>query len=99
MILRFGIDINADEVLDDEEEQSRLSICFESLHSGRITDQNSGAVDSFSANCQAMVATDEEVYFSMSDAVYGCELWAARGESVVRLSDINNGGDALPGEI
>ena len=44
-----------------------------------------------------MVATDEEVYFSMSDAVYGCELWAARGESVVRLSDINNGGDALPG--
>ena len=96
-ILRFGIDINADEVLDDEEEQSRLSICFESLHSGRITDQNSGAADSFSANCQAMVATDEEVYFSMSDAVYGCELWAARGESVVRLSDINNGGDALPG--
>tara|TARA_B100001564_G_scaffold343049_1_gene339236 strand:+ start:602 stop:2464 length:1863 start_codon:yes stop_codon:yes gene_type:complete len=96
-ILRFGIDTNADEFLDDDEEQSRLSICADSLQLGRITDQNNGVADSFSANCQTMIAMDDEVYFSMSDAVYGCELWAARGESVVRLSDINNGGDALPG--
>ena len=97
VIFEFGIDEDADSVLNRSETESSLSICFEALQSNRITDAVPNAGSSFSANCNTFGATNDVLFFTMIDS-FGCELWASRGLNPVRLSDINSGGDSEPGK-
>ncbi len=98
VIFEFGIDDDADSLLNQNETDSSLSICFETLQSNRITDNVANAGNSFSANCQNFASMNDVLYFSSYDIAFGCELWASRGLNPVRLSEINSGGDSEPGK-
>jgi len=97
VIFEFGIDDDADSLLNKSETDSSLSICFEALQSNRITDAVPNAGSSFSANCNTFATINDVLFFTMIDS-FGCELWASRGLNPVRLSDINSGGDSEPGK-
>ena len=107
--LAFGVDDGQDEgiaddgILQDHEIRAELKMCFDRAEPQRATDIAAGISDSFSANCEEVIAIEasEFIVFSATDSNTGCELYRyslSTGISTL-IFDLHSSGDSQPGRM